>query len=308
MSLFDRFGASARLAVLMNADGAVAGGTADAVAAAVAAPAADAVAAAAPAATVADVAAPAAAVESKPTESAPSLLEAAKAKPLDASPDASAPKPDAGKVADAKPATDAPKDDAAKDAAKPADAPAPADGDALAEKPQARTYEAFKVPDGVTLVDDKVKDFTTILDDGKLSPQERAQKLVDLYVDESKRLSSELAQHQRDVWNGLQTQWINDLRKDPELGGNRIETTLGIAKAVIEEFGGTQEQQAQLLAHTSANGMGNYAGFIRLLSNIGTRLNVIEDGMVPASPGRASTPQTRAARWYGAKGNGAAAP
>lgn len=257
----------------------------------------------------APVAAPVA--EAKPPESTPSLLEAASGKPEaaepakdipDASKDAKAEKTgETSKEVKPEPAqVEAAKDDAAK--------PDPAkEATAEVKPPAAMTYEPFKAPDGVKLGDKELKAFTDVIGPAQV-PQEQAQQLVDLYLAETQRLQADAQKQQREHWNTLNDTWKSDLRKDPDLGGNRLETSLSIAKAVIEEYGGTPEQKAELMAHTTNNGMGNYAGFIRLLHNIGTKLNVFEDKIVPANAVNPNMPKTRADRLYGpAKGNGAAA-
>ncbi len=241
------------------------------------------------------------------TAKAPGAAEEA-AKPADAKPEG---KPDA--KADAKkaetPAPAKPKADAKPDAAKPAaeakpaddKAPAPA-SEALAETPPAHTYEAFKVPDGLKLDDERVKSFTSILDDAKLAPQERGQKLVDLFVSEVQNVQTARDQHQRDVWSKLQDSWKEELRTDPDVGGNRMMTSLGLSKWVIEQLGGTKRQQGELLAQLSYTGMGNNVGLVRLLNNVAEVLS--EGEVVPASPRPAKDSRSRSERWYGQNGAG----
>lgn len=269
--------------------------------------------AASPAAAATPEAAPAAEAAPKST---PSLLAAAHAKLPDA-PAAPAAvvkaSPDAG-VADAPSADAKPVTDPAADPAKPVDKPAaevkpevkeaaPVK-EALAEKPQARTYEAFKVPDGVSLAQKETQEFTAVLDDDKLSPQERGQKLVDLYVREAQRLVKEQSVHQRKVWNQFTEQLKTDLKSDPDLGGNREQTTLGIAKAVLEQLGGSKAQVSDTLAMLDHSGMSNYVGVIRLLNN------VYDKFMRPPAP-LPGNPPSRGARgsfqdvMYGPGANGA---
>jgi len=171
--------------------------------------------------------------------------------------------------------------------------------EAEAAKPEPITFEAFNVPEGLELKDDAVKQFTEILGDPNLSAQERGQKLVDMYAAEVKGVHEAYAQQQVDTWRQLNDSWKEELRSDPEIGGNRVGTTLSIAKAVIEEFGGSKEQQAALLAHVDNNGMGNYAGFVRLLHNIGAAMNVLEDRIVSSPSSSPSAPKSKAERWYG---------
>ncbi len=180
------------------------------------------------------------------------------------------------------------------DAAKAAEGEAP--------KPEPITFEPFTAPEGLKLKDEAVKNFTEILGDANLSPQERGQKLVDMYAAEVKSVHDDYAQRQLDTWRQLNDSWKEELRSDPEIGGNRVNTTLSIAKAVIEEFGGSKEQQAQLLAHVDNNGMGNYAGFVRLLHNIGAAMNVLEDKIIAAPSSSPGGTKSKAERWYGGNG------
>lgn len=299
-----------------DADGAdmaaAAGGAPPAVESA-APPVADAAAAAS-----ATEAAAAPAAETAP-QSEPSLLESATGKKPEAAADgadkgtetpapADAAKPDGDKDAkpdgDKKPEGEA--DPAKKDAAE--TDPAKKDATAEAQPPAPIKYDAFKVPEGLALDQERVAKFAEIAGPAQVS-QEVAQQLLDLHVAEMQKFAQDVtdqaAKHQRETWNKLNDTWKTELRNDAELGGNRLETSLSMAKAVIEEYGGNADQVRDLLAHTSNNGMGNYPGFVRLLANIGQALNVFEDGIVPASPSPPNMPKSRGEKWYGGKGNGA---
>lgn len=164
------------------------------------------------------------------------------------------------------------------------------------EQPQPRSYEAFKIPEGAKLDDARTKEFTSILDDGELSHQDRAQKLLDMHVAEMERVSKDLAQKQRDAWKEYQDRQKESFRTDPELGGNRAETTLGLAKSVIETYGGTPEQVAETLQMLSYTGAGNNPGLIRVLNNVALLLS--EGEPVTGNPPKPSTGQSRAQRWY----------
>lgn len=287
-----------------------------------ASPAADAapVASAAPAVTESP-AAPAAPDAPAAKESTPSLLGAAEAKlPAKDGKDAASDQGSDGKkpAETAKPATDAPKPDAAKpDAAKdpakdPAAAKEGAEGkkdeaapasEALAEKPQARTYEPFKAPEGVKLDDKQVTTFTSLLEDAELSHQDRAQKLVDMHVGEIERVIKEQRTNQLNAWSDFTDKLKSDFKNDPELGGNRQETSLGQAKYVIEQLGGTPAQVADMIGMLDHTGMGNHVGLTRLLNTVYERF------LAEAKPVPGSAP-TRAARgnfqdvMYGGQGNG----
>jgi len=274
---------------------------------AAAAPSGD--AAPAPAATPESTAAPAASTEAPAAtpESASSLLGAAEAKvPGD---DAGKTSPDQGSAetdkgdATAKPATDEAKPDAAKDAAKDGkDKPAPAD-EALAPKPQAKTYDAFKAPEGVKFDDTQVKSFTDLLDNAELPHQDRAQKLIDMHVGEINRVIQEQRDHQLKSWSDFTDSLKSDFKKDPDLGGNRQETSLGIAKYVLEQMGGNADQQKDLIAMMNHTGMGNHVGLIRMLNNIYERF-LAQPSPVPGSAPNQATRGNFQDVMYGPGANG----
>lgn len=305
-----------------DAAAAPAGGAADAAAAPVVAPAAD--------------AAPAAA---QTTLDAPSLLSEAsgkkpdaKAAPEPAAPDAKSSPTDTAKPAEGAAKVDAKTQDASSEAPAKADAKpdAKVEGDkpkpdaAKAQEPakddKAKTegekpadaappvpvaYEAFKVSDHVKLDEAKVKEFTDIIGPRQL-PQEDAQKLVDLFDKSAQDLATHMRQEQRKTWNDLNDTWKTETRNDPEIGGNRFQTSLATAKAVIEEFL-TPEQQKRYLGHLDLNGMSNFPEHIRLLANIGNALNVFEDKIVaPNAPNPSAGKSGGFRRNYKNSGNGAA--
>lgn len=217
-------------------------------------------------------------------ESQPSLLGAAEAKLPEegktSEEGAKAPEAEATTPAtEAKPETPAEKPAEAKDKeAAPAD-----EGSA---KPQPREYEAFKLPEGVKLDDKRVKEFTNTLDDANLSHQDRAQKLVDFHVAEMERVVKDLRTEQISAWKTYTDSLKSDFKKDPEFGGNRQDTSLGIAKSMLERFGGTKEQVSDMMKMLDHTGMGNYVGIVRLLNNVFEQTR--EGNAVPAgAPSRA---------------------
>lgn len=277
-------------------------------------------AAAAPADAPAGEAAPAAADPAK-IESTPSLLEAATGKPkpdVEAKPDADAAKPDpakdepapaavektdAEKAAEA--AGDKPKTEAEKAAADAAAATDPAkDATAEAPSPAPIKYEAFKLPDGVTLDEARIGKFAEIAGPAQVN-QEVAQNLLNLHVEEIQRVHQAAVDNQRKVWNTYIDTITNELRKDPELGGNRLETSLSMAKAVVEEYLPANEA-AEYLGLLSHNGMGNHRLQVKLLHAIGEKLNIFEDGLVPANPQAPKMQKSPGNRGWYDKGGGAA--
>lgn len=301
-----------------------AGGEVAAAAAQAAAPAADAAPAAPAEAAPAPAVEAAAAPGAEAPKGEPSLLEAATGTKPEAAAAADAPAADkdspapAEAATDAKPEGDKPK---AEDDKSKAEGDKPKDGDdksaaetdpankdaTAAEPPAPIKYEAFKVPDGIALEEKELAKFTEVAGNAQI-PQEVAQNLIDLYVEERKQDLARAEQHQRDVWTKLNDTWKSDARKDEQIGGNRLETALARGKAVLEEYGGSPDQVRELIAHTSNNGMGNFPGFLRFLDNVAQALNVFEDSAVganPSPPKPAKGPGQRG--WYDKSLNGGGA-
>lgn len=271
----------------------------------------------APAAPAADAAPAAANVAGK--ESSPSsLLEAADGKkPVE-------PGKEEPAAADAKPGEEVkPAEGEAKpaegEAAKPEGAEAAPAQDAAASEPPAIVFDAFKFPEGVTADEKMVGGFTEALQT-QTGPLEKAiksgdraaitkafqdfgQTMVDYYQNQvTPAIAEQALQHQRDVWDTQVKKWVSDFKADEKLGGARANTTLSMAKAVIEEFGGSAEERQELYRHIGegGNGMGNYLGFIRLMANIGEKLNIFEDKIVPApNPLKGAQARSRSDKWYG---------
>lgn len=222
---------------------------------------------------------PAAPADAKPGEADPKPAEGEK-------------KPDATKPPGEKPAAEKPGD------AKPVDAVADA------PKAEPRTYEPFKLPDTVKLDDVRVKAFTTVLDDAALAPQDRAQKLVDLYVEEMGTFESSMRKRQQDEWKAFNTRQREEIRNDPDLGGARMDTALGKAKWVVEQFGGTDEQVKATLAAMSYTGAGNNVGVARVLHNVALFAEKViqEGGFVPSNPPKPKDGRATEDKWYGSNG------
>lgn len=250
-----------------------------------------------------EAAAPEAAAETAPsatpeTNSQPSLLASADADKHEGAPEKKEePKteaqPDSSEAA--KTETEAKQSEAteqqpeAKEEAKVDDKPK----EALAEQPPAPPqYDAPKLPEGVTLDNNQLSEFDKQLGEfetnGKVDHGVMAnirQMVIDKYLSEMKRVSEQVAQYQRDTWNRINEQRINELKSDPQLGGNRIETTLGNAKYALESMVGLSKDEAkQLIEVMDAGGVSNHRLMIKLLHGVYERLREPEPVQSNPSP------------------------
>lgn len=180
-------------------------------------------------------------------------------------------------------------------AAPTADAPAVAP---VAPVP-APVYEAFKLPENVQLDEAQVGSFKEML--GKFETEHKAdhaamqalgQQMVDFYIAEQTRQE----QAQIETWNRTIDGWKDQFIKDPELGGNRKDTTIANCGAMIEQYGGNADQITELRNAFRVTGMGNHPAMIRLLNNVA---KVLSEGQpVPAIVPKAATTIPRAQRRY----------
>jgi len=244
------------------------------------------------AAVVAEASAPAA--DAAKTESTPSLLSAAEGKPkaeatAEAKPAEEKPAPaEEAKPAEPKAETkDSPKEEPkakepAKDDASKVPDPAKT-ADAALQPPVMATIEDLNLPADIKLGEKESKAFLDIVNDGKLDAKARGKALTELYVSEAKRIAEATAQHQMDVWLKYNEKEKADFRADPEVGGNRAETTLTLGKAVIERYM-PEERRERFLKVLDHTGLGNNRDMIWLMNKFGELLSLdkAEDGMVAA--------------------------
>lgn len=169
---------------------------------------------------------------------------------------------------------------------------------APAEAPPAVTWTDFSLPEGVKLEDASLNTFKEVLG-GELLPQERGQRLIDMHLQEMQRHSQALSDHQVQVWNETQTQWKDAVKADPELGGNRFNTTIQTCISAVNRFGGNAQQRAELLQALDFTGAGNNPAIIRLITNMASKLSEGSPVTQSAAP---KPPQTKEQRRYNASG------
>lgn len=162
------------------------------------------------------------------------------------------------------------------------------------------------MPDGVSLDAEGVGKLTALLGETELATkadhtamQGLGQKLVDMYVAEMQRAS----QAQQDLWIKTRDEWRNKFIADEAIGGARREATLRNCASMIEQFGGTPEQQAELRQAFGITGMGDHPAMIRLLNNMAAVLS--EGKPVLATVPRSPVPASKSQRRYANTLNGA---
>lgn len=164
-------------------------------------------------------------------------------------------------------------------------------------------YEDFKAPEGVTLDAEQVKEFTNLLSDLELSGkiphelvQEHGQKLVDFHVAQMQKATEDLAKFYQTTWEKQKTDWKESFLKDPDIGGNRFQTTVDSALTFIRTHGGTPDQQAEFRQLMETSGLGNHPAMIRLLANAGRAMS---EGRPLAAQAPPPQPKSKINTMYG---------
>lgn len=156
------------------------------------------------------------------------------------------------------------------------------------EKPAALDTKSLKFPEGFAADDKVLEEFTGVLSDDKLSPQDRAQKLVDLHA----KALKEAVERPSKIWDDIHTKWIDEVAKDKEFGtGNaraplKPEAAAQISK-VIEQFGSPEVREVM-----NITGAGNNPHVLRMVWNISKVLT--EGNYKGGNPPAQATPKSGA--------------
>lgn len=141
-------------------------------------------------------------------------------------------------------------------------------------------YDPFIAPEGITLDKDRVGKFTELLSDLELKGkadhalvQEFGQKAVDFHIAEVKQAVENVTNLYKQTWERQKNEWKETFLKDPEIGGNRFQTTVDSALTFIRTHGGTTEQQAEFRNLMETSGLGNHPAMIRILASAGKAMS-----------------------------------
>ena len=134
-------------------------------------------------------------------------------------------------------------------------------------------YEDFKLPEGFVHDKDKISTFTKELADLEVTTkadhakmQAFGQKLMDQYVSEVKGVIKQMEDASKAAFEKKRTDWLEATKADPEIGGNRLDTTINKANDFIRTHGGTPDQQKEIRELMKSTGIDNHPAMIRLLA------------------------------------------
>lgn len=157
------------------------------------------------------------------------------------------------------------------------------------------------IPEGIAVDEKTLADFKGLIADAKLTPQERAQKLIDLHVGALKAA----ADGSQKVWVELQTKWQGDVKADKELGGQNYDAMRSTIAKAVTEVGG--EQAAEIFEAFKLTGAGNHPAIVRLVFRM-SKLVVEPDHVAGGAPadGKGKDFASRVQAMYPSANNGTA--
>lgn len=145
--------------------------------------------------------------------------------------------------------------------------------DTKATAPEVPESYDLQMPDGIELDKASADEFTTIAKELKLD-QATAQKLADV--------AAKQAQRQVEAHTKLVESWVESVKADKEIGGDKLEENLGIARKALDTFG-TPELRDVL----NASGLGNHPEVIKAFVKAGKAIG--EDKFVAGAPKGSNT-------------------
>lgn len=167
------------------------------------------------------------------------------------------------------------------------------------------TFEPFALPDGMTFEQERLGEFTNLL--GAFEGQTKAdhaavqafgQQLIERHVAEVQRAVQQVHQTNIAAWDAQKTAWKDQFLGDPEIGGNRFQTTVDNAIGFIRTHGGTDAQQAEFQQLMNESGLGNHPTMIRILAKAGAAMS---EGRPLAAQALAPAQLSRTQKMYGGK-------
>lgn len=183
--------------------------------------------------------------------------------------------------------------------------PGPQDEGGQTEQAPPPKYDSFTFPEGIQVDATRVGEFTNLLAEletsGKATHeavQAFGQKAVEFHVNEMKNTVEKLTDYYQKAWDKQKTDWKEAFLKDPDIGGNRFQTTIDSALTFIRTHGGNEDQQKEFRMLMDSSGLGNHPAVIRLLANAGQAMS---EGRPLAAPRPISQPKSKTQTMYGSK-------
>jgi hypothetical protein len=138
----------------------------------------------------------------------------------------------------------------------------------------------FKMPEGVALDSAAAEEFSGIAKEYGLT-QEQAQKVADV--------GAKMVQRQLEAHAAQVAEWTEAVKTDKEIGGDKLNENLAIARKTIDTFGSPELKNV-----LNQTGLGNHPEIVKLAYKIGKAIS--DDGFVRG--GNTTAPRSAAEIMY----------
>ena len=151
-----------------------------------------------------------------------------------------------------------------------------------AEPPAPPSYGEFKLPEGVTVDADSLRPATELFAETGLN-QDQAQKFIDLAMARETAAAHKSVQ----AFVDLQNQWVSEIKADPDIGGDRLKSSLASANRAIDRLDVPGLREA-----LNFTGAGNHPAVVKAFVRLGQM--IAEDRFRPGHPARPQVPRSPA--------------
>jgi DNA-directed RNA polymerase subunit F len=124
--------------------------------------------------------------------------------------------------------------------------------------------DKLTLPEGLTITPEASAELNTIFSETGVKTQAGAQKLLDYY---HKAMTNSFSAFHGELQKESNT-WADQVKKDPEIGGAKLETTVGTIGKALDEFGAPGVREA--LRVTRA---GNHPAIVKTIFNMAQALS-----------------------------------
>jgi hypothetical protein len=140
--------------------------------------------------------------------------------------------------------------------------------------PEPIAYTEFTLPEGIAPAAEPLAEATRLFGEFRL-PQEQAQKLIDLHAAQLQQFVAAQQEQSSAYWNRTNAEWRQAFEADPQIGGNRKDTALNIARGALTDLTPDPGQRAKLFEGLTLTGMGNHPELIRVMNEAGRRMQEV---------------------------------
>lgn len=141
-------------------------------------------------------------------------------------------------------------------------------------------YADFTMPDGVEADKELVAEASVVFKEQNFT-QDQAQAIVDF--DNARQAKA--AEAQQTTWADTLSGWVDEVKADKDIGGDKFDETVSVAKKAIDAFG-----TPALASALDATGVGSHPEFVRFFHAVGVA--IADDTIKHGGDGGESRPRT----------------